>query len=295
MSINYVLSAPALNAGGYKMLQDFNFAALTAEAGVGGATPGMTFWFQGRLFQVIQNRSGGALAVGDVVGLYLADAARTGNLQAASTTAVLKTDDTLDLGLAGDRTYPGYVDVTAGALATTDDMEQHQILGNDNTANNSLITIATFDRSLGPTYGVATLSADALSTTPDATYDYEVICPWEVAKTDADAGVSTAIPQGVVVSTSITDDYFGIIQIKGVGRAKCDGTTDFAAGDLLTPSTTAGVLMLWAPTTTAATLIQLQEGVAVCARAIGPFTDNATGLRGVLLTMPHAIFPNPTF
>lgn len=294
MALNYVLSAPALNAGGWKMLQDFNFSSLTAEAGIGGATPGMTFWFQGRLFQVIQNRSGGALAQGDVVGLYYADAARTGNLQTGSTAAVLKTDDTLDSGLSGSREYPGYVDTTAGVLATTDNMEQHQILANDSASGASLITIAQFDRSLGS--GIAaTSTAEALSTTPDNTYDYEVFCPWEVVKTDADAGVSTAIPQGVVISTSITDDYFGIIQIKGVGLAKCDGTTDFAAGDLLTPSTTAGVLMLWAPTTSAATLLQLQEGVAVCARAIGAFTDNATGLRGVVLTMPHAVYPQPTF
>lgn len=292
--LNYVFSASALNVGGYKMLQDFNFSSLTAEAGVGGATPGMTFWFKGRLFQIVQNRSGGDLAVGDVVGLYMANSARVGALQTGSTAAVLKTDDTLDSGLAGSSDYPGFVNTTAGAFATTDTVETHPIIANDSTASNSLITIAQADRSLGPVNGTAILNADALSTTPDNTYKYDVFCPWEVVKAQQNA-VTTAWPQGVVISTVITNAYFGVIQLKGVGLAKCLGTAIVAGDVLAVANGTAGVLEEWLPTTTAATLTQLLQGLTVCARALGAYSNAGPGLRSVYLTMPHAIHPQPTF
>lgn len=248
---------------------------------VGGGFPGETCPLFGNLYQLVQNRSGGALAVGDAVSLLLGDANRTGNLTAASTTSILTTDDTLDSNLAGNQDYPGYVAVTAGALATTADEALRRILNNSTDTGASTITVAVADFSDGTTNGAASNSPDVI-TTPGATYDYEVFCPWEVVKTDVDA-VATCIMQGVVRSTSITDDQFGIIQISGVGLAKVDGTTDVGAGDLLIPDSASGILSKGTLGT---------NDAYACARILNPYTNNGVGLRLVQF-LNNPLFPRP--
>jgi hypothetical protein len=291
MAFNRVADANALGAGRADVFTDFNYANLEAApgpAGIGSATPGMVFAFQGNLYQVVQNRFGGALAVGDAVSLLIGDTSRTGNLTGNSTKAIVETDDTQDSGLAGSADWPGLIYTTAGALATTADETKRQILANTVVTNASTVTVARYERDLGPTYGIATSTANAYGTTPDATYDYEVFCPWEVTKADLDA-LTTSIVQGYVVSTAITDDYFGIIQISGVARAKVDGTTDLVAGDLLIPDSAAGVLSKWAVGAPDANGVTRSN--FVCARILNAYTNNGVGLRAVLIQpqMPPVI------
>jgi hypothetical protein len=268
---------------------------------VGGAFPGEVVALWGNLYQLVLNRSGGALAVGDTVSLSIADSTRIGNLTAASTPAVLTTDDTQDTNLAGSDSWPGYVGVTAGAFATTAAETRRQIQANAPAAGASTLTIAG-----GPTYtgyadgpvnGDPRLDADAIGTIaapPDNTYDYEVFCPWEVVKTDLDA-LLTSVPQGVVVSTSITDDQFGLIQIAGICMANVDGTTDLVAGDLLIPDAAAGVLSKWVVTTTDPTTAQVNQGNYLFGRILGAYTANSVGLRMIQMMnrplFPHAINP----
>lgn len=285
-SINYVLSAPALGGGLHEKFDDFNFSTLT---GVGKAFPGMVFAYQGELFQIVQNRQGGAITVGQAVCVSFNAAARIGNLTAASTKAVVTTDDTLDSGLAGDLSWPGKLITTTGATATTEDEEIRVIRSNVAGAAGT-ITVSEFDRSQGPTYGVATEGADAYGTLLDGNADYSVFCPWEVQLVDIDALV-TAVPQGIVVSTSITDDFFGIIQLSGVAMAQVDGTADLVAGDALIPSTVAGELQKWVVTNLEPTIVQIENALKVVGRVIDAYTANATGLRAIWLThkplIPH--------
>jgi hypothetical protein len=284
-SINHVLSAPALGAGLHEKFDDFNFASLS---GVGRAFPGQVFDYQGQLYQVVQNRNGSAITVGQIVSLSIGAAARIGNLTGASTKAVVTTDDTLDSGLAGDRAFPGYLLTTTGATATTEDMEIREIRSNVAGATGT-ITVAETDRSLGPNITAAS-TADAYGTLLDASADYSVFCPWEVVLADIDA-LLTAFVQGVVVSTSITDDYFGIIQLTGVAMTEVDGTTDLVAGDQLIASTTAGVGAKWVVTTTDPTTVQVENANKVFGRLLDAYTADAAGRRAVLLNGSNAYIP----
>ena len=283
------ISASLGNLGRKDIFTDVNLTAAQLRA-VGGGYPGEVGTLFGNLYQIIQNRSGGALAVGDVVSLSFADAARIGNLTANSTTSVLETDDTLDSNLSGSDQWPGYIGVTAGVFATTADEQRRTILGNSVAAGASTVTIATADFSDGLVNGAAANSPDVIAT-PGATYDYEIVCPSEVVKTDLDALV-TSIGQGVVVSTTISDDNFGVIQIGGIAMAKVDGTTDLVAGDLLIPDAAAGVLSKWVVTTTDPTTAQVNQSAYVFARIFGAYTNNGVGLRMVQL-LNRPLFPHP--
>jgi hypothetical protein len=276
MAINVILQAPAL--GVRDGLADFN---LTYDQlfGYSKAWPGMTFPFQGNLYQVVQNRSGGAIVTGEAVSLALSVAARTGNLTGASTKAVVVTDDTLDANLQGTDSFPGRIFTTAGVLATTADMEDRRILANSTAAGASTVTVAKFDRINNL---ASTATVNAFTATQDASSDYSIFCPWEVVKADADA-VATAAVQGICVSTSITDDYFGIIQISGVAMAEVDGTTDLAVGDPVSVGSTAGVLVKTVFTTTAATEAQLLAGLNKVGRVLDAYTDGSAGRRAILL------------
>lgn len=291
MSFNFVAEANALGAGRHNAFADFNFASLAGlSMGVGSAFPGMVFPFRGELYQVVQNRQGGAITVGQTVCISFNAAARIGNLTGASTKAVVTTDDTLDSGLAGGQEYPGKLITTATATATCEDEEIREIRKNTAGASGT-ITVAEYQADLGPTLGVATATADAYGTLLDANADYSVFCPWEVQLVDIDALV-TAFPQGVCVSTSITDDYFGIIKLTGVAMAEVDGTTDLVAGDQLIPSTVAGELQKLIITTTDPTTVQVENTNKVLGRVIDAYTANATGRRAVLLTH-RPIMPYP--
>lgn len=299
MPSNVVLSASAFGFGRYKQLTDYNYSTVQGlHGGVGTLFPGAAFAVQGRVFQVVQNRSGGDLAVGDTVSLNVADATRTGNLATGVTVAVLLTDDTHDAEMTGDESNPSWVVVTAGAMATTDDMQLRQVKANVAATTASTLSVALADYSRGPTDGVATSSAEILTGTPDNTWDYSVFVPYEVVKTDLDA-LATSVMQGVVVSTVITDNYFGVIQLPfGTGLAKVDGTTDLVAGDLLIPSGTAGVLKKHVLTDNNAVTIGAEElNISfVCARVLDAFTDNATGLRHVQFRdTGWTLFPRPIF
>ncbi len=268
----------------FQAFTDVNLTRAQAMA-IGGGFPGETVALWGNLYQLVQNRSGGALAIGDVVSLNIADATHIGNLTAASTPDILTTDDTHDSGLAGSESWPGYVGVTATAFATTAAETRRQIRANTPAAGASTLTLAGGPEYTGYADGIQqgnpNVDPDIIGTVaapPDANYDYEVFCPWEVVKSDLDA-LLTSIPQGVVVSTSITDDYFGIIQIGGICMANVDGTTDLVAGDLLIPDAAAGVLSKWVVTTTDPTTAQINQAAYIFGRILGAYTNNGVGLR----------------
>jgi hypothetical protein len=258
----------------------------------GGAYPGQVFPFQGNLYQVVLNRQGAALTVGQAVSLNVGAAGQTGNLTAASTAAVIVTDDTLDANLKGNRSWPGLVFVTATALATTEDMEKREVKGNSTAAGASTITVAELERERGPNDD-ASDATGAFSTTPDANYDFAVFVPFEVVLADLDA-LTTSIVQGIVVSTSITDNQYGIIQVAGIAMAEVDGTTDLVAGDILIVTTTGGVLGKRAVTDGNATTIgtEISSSAYVVGRILNAYTADAAGRRAIqLLNTPLIPYP----
>lgn len=296
MPSNIVTHAPIIGLARFQKFTDYNYSTTYGNhGGVGVLFPGQIIQYQGTLFQAVQNRSGGTLALGDTVSLNLGDATRTGNLATGTTAANLLTDDTHDTDMTGSESWPTTVGITAGALATTDDMQVRQVLSNVAASAASTLRVAKSHFEDGNA-GTDITSVDIFTGTLDNTYDYEMLVPYEVVKTDLDA-LTTSAMQGVVVSTTITDNFFGIIQISGVALAKVDGTTDVAAGSLLIPSGTAGILKQHALTDNNAVTIGAEElNISfVCARAIGAFTDNATGLRQVILRPPFLHIPYPIF
>lgn len=259
---------------------------------IGGAFPGETGCLWGKRYQLVQNRSGGDMTVGQAASMYFGAASRIGNLTSASTTSILTTDDTHDAGLSGSRDFPGQVGVTAGVFATTAAEQRRDILASAVATTASTLTIAEADFSDGTTNGAASLSPDVIAAV-DNTFDYEVVCPWEVTLADSDALI-TSLCHGIVVSTTITNGNFGIVQLPfGLAMANVDGTVDLVAGDYLAVGSTGGVLEKWAPTTTAATLAQLIQGLTVCGRIMGAYTANSTGLRLIQLGL-GPVAPQPT-
>lgn len=300
MSFFRTYASPSIGGTGrFQAFTDVNLTAAQLRS-VGGAYPGEVAPLWGNLYQMVQNRSGGDLAIGDAVSLYFSAAARIGNLTGASTPSILTTDDTLDV-LTFNEAWPAYVGVTATTFATTAAETRRQILANSVAAGASTITIAGGPNytgySDGLTQGNPNLDPDIIGTVaspPDANFDYEVFVPSEVVKSDLDALI-TSIPQGVVCSTVITNGQFGIIQIAGICMVNVDGTTDLVAGDLLIPDSAAGVLSKWVVTTTDPTTAQVNQGAYVFGRILGAYTNNGVGLRMVQMMnrplFPHAINP----
>lgn len=294
MPINAVLSAPAFGAGWYKALTDYNYSTVQGvHGGVGTIFKGAAFAIKGRLFQVIQNRSGGDLAVGDSVSLNLGDATRTGNFVTGVTPANVLTDDTHDTDMVGDQAWPSLLVITAGALATTADMQIRDVKSNVAAAAASTVRVANAHPEDGPA-GTDITSVDIFTGTLDNTYDYTIVEPYAVVKANLGA-LATSLVQGVVVSTVITDNYYGIIQLPfGFGLAKVDGTTDLVAGDLLIASTTAGVLAKYVVTNLDPTIAQVNQSDYVVARVWDAYTADSAGLRLVqFLGGRNAAFPFP--
>jgi len=294
MPINAVLSAPPFGGGWYKALADYNYATVQGlHGGVGTLFKGAAFAIKGRIFQVIQNRFGGNLDVGDAVSLNLGDATRTGNLATGVTPANLLTDDTHDTDIVGDQAWPSLVVITAGALATTADMQIRDVKSGVSATTASTLRVANAHPQDGPSSSDLD-SVDIFTGTLDNTYDYTLVEPYAVVKSDIDA-LATSLVQGVVVSTVITDNYFGIIQLPfGFGLVKVDGTTDLVVGDPLIPSATAGVLEKWVVTTTDPTTAQVNQSNYVVGRVWDAYTNNAAGLRLVQFTGGrNAAFPFP--
>jgi hypothetical protein len=273
------VSASIGSFGRWQLFNDVNMTQAQLFS-VGGGYPGETGCVFGNVYQIVQNRSGGDLVIGDAVSLYFGAAARIGNLTAGSSTSLLVTDDTLDANLAGNKDWPGYVGVTAGVFATTAAEQRRQIFNNSVDAGASTIAITdpnAGDLVDGPVNGAVGNSPEVIAT-PGATYDYEVFCPFEVVKTDLDALI-TSIPQGTVCSTVITNGQFGVIQVGGICMSNVDGTTDLVAGDLLIPDAAAGVLSKWVVTTTDPTTAQVNQSAYLFGRILGAYTNNGVGLR----------------
>ncbi len=295
MTINRITSSPAFGVGKHQAFADFNHASINElwGSGIGELYPGACFAQWGNVYQVVRNRAGGNLVVGEAVSLLLGDSSRTGNLATGTTAALLLTDDTHDSGLAGIEAQPSYIVVTAGALATTPTMQRRHILANTPAASASTVRVAKGgqgDQGLGDT---DILSADIITGTVDNTYDYAVFEPWAVVKADADALVSQAV-QGIVVSTVITDNYYGIIQLTGLALALVNGTTDVPVGSFVVSSGTAGELIFWTITDGNATTIGaeiLNSGMLV-GRILDSYTDGNPGLRHIqLMNRPLIQYP----
>lgn len=292
MAWNYPIESASIGSiGRHSIFSDWNFTVAELRK-VGRATLGQTDNIRGNLYQAVLNRSGGDLSFGDGVALYYGAASRIGNLTAASNTYILTTDDTLDAGLAGNDQWPGVIGVTGGVFATADVPEQvRQIWANSTDAGASTVDI-TDQRSRGsdfidgPINGAPTNSPDVI-VTPGATFDYEIVCPWEVVKTDLDALI-TSVPQGVVCSTTISNGKCGIIQVGGYALAKVDGTTDLVAGDFLIPDSAAGVFSKRVVTNLDPTVAQLEQFRFGLGTIMGAYTSNTVNLR--LVRLEHRPF-----
>lgn len=292
MPINAVLSASIVGLGRSKMLSDYNYASVQGlHGGVGTLYPGAAFSVYGRLYQVIVNRSGGDLNFGDAVSLNLGDANESGSLQASSTGAVIVTDDTQYPDSRGDESYPSRVVVTAGAMATTANQQIRNVRGHVVAAGASTLTVEVARPSEGPG-GTDITGPDVFTGPPDNTYKYGLFVPYEVVKA-AIGALATSLVQGCVVSTVITNNYFGIIQLPfGDGVAKVDGTTGLVVGDFLIPDAAAGVLSKWAVGAPDANGVTREN--FVCARVLDPYTNNGVGLRHVqFINRGAAMYPFP--
>lgn len=283
MPINAILSAPAFGQGKHQALADFNYSALNS-LWTGQAYPGCCVSEWGNVYMVVRNRSGGDLVVGEAVSLLISDSSRTGNLATGTTAALLLTDDTHDSGLAGIEAQPSYIVVTAGAMATTPNMQRRHILANTPATTASTVRVAKAHPEDGSINGTDILSADIITGTVDNTYDYSVLETWAVVKADSDA-LATQKCQGIVVSTTITDNYYGIIQISGWAMALVNGTTDCPVGTALVPSSTAGELIKWDITDNNATTIgaEILNAHMVVGRITDTYTDGNPGLRQIVL------------
>lgn len=286
------LSRSIGGTGRFQAFSDVNMTLAQIQS-VGGGFPGEVATLWGQRYQLFQNRSGGAMTIGQTASLYFGAASRVGNLTGASSTYLLVTDDTHDAGLAGNKDYPGYIGVTAGVFATTAAEQRRQIFNNTPAAGASKVGIIDPDAgalSDGPVNGAPGNDPDIIAAV-DATFDYEVVCPWEMVPAD-NTNLVTSLVQGIVCSTTIANGNFGVLQLDGLAMANVDGTTDLVASDYLAQSTTPGVLVKWAPTTTAATLAQLIQGLGVRARIMGAYTNDGVGLRMIQLGL-GPLFPQP--
>ncbi|SRR5581483_127144 len=224
-----VAYAPHLGAGWASAFRDGNVIDTDFRT-IGGA-PGLVFPFEGNLYQVVRNRTGGALAEGDLVKLFFNDATRVGTASAGAADT-LTTTQTYTAGLLVDKSTPSYIFLRAGTGVN----QRRRILSHTSGAN-SVITTSIFDRSLGLTNGASTTGPDKWGTTPDNTSQYSIVLPWEMAKS---SGVGDYIT-GVALA-AVTDAYWTIIQIAGFGLCKAVGSTDaLTAGGPIVPSATAGV------------------------------------------------------
>jgi len=289
---NEVISAPSFGLGKHTALASFNYET-PASTWLGVIYPGACFSVWGNVFMCVRNRSGGDIVVGEAVSLNFSDASRTGNLATGTTAALLLTDDTHDTNMIGIEAQPSWVTVTAGALATTADMQRRIALANTPATTASTIRVAKAHPEEGPINGTDILSADIITGTVDNTYDYTFLEPWAVVKADADALTTQAV-QGICVSTVITDNYLGIIQITGLAMAKVNGTTDAPVGSMLVASSTAGELVIMPNTDGNAVTIasELLGSVLVAGRILDSYTNNAVGLRHIqLMSRPLINYP----
>jgi hypothetical protein len=292
---NETTSVPAFGLGKHTALASYNYES-PQSTWLGVIHPGACFELWGNLFMCVRNRSGGNLVVGEAVSLLISDATRTGNLATGTTAALLLTDDTHDSNMVGYEPLPSYVTVTAGAMATTPTMQRRHVLKNTPATTASTIRVApvTGDgMGSGGPLDTDLTSASIITGTVDNTYDYTFLEPWAVVKADADALVTQAV-QGIVVSTVITDNYLGVIQITGWAMALVNGTTDAPVGSLLVASSTAGELVIWTITDANATTIaaEILNAGFIAGRITDSYTDGNPGLRQIqLMNRPLINYP----
>jgi hypothetical protein len=246
----------ALGKGAWEAFSSLNvtnsdFIELSKSNKLGGLRRGQSLIDEitGNRYRIVRAR-GAITGLGYIVKNYLGAAGRLGNLTAASTKAVLTTDDTFVAhDLAG-----GYVFLNAGT-----GLEQlRPIIDNDDTSGASTITLATKDRSF-PGSHTAVDSADALATAPDATTDYLTVLPWEIVETSAVTDYVVGVALGAV-----TDGNWTIVLDEGYGLVRAAGDTDALVLDEgIVPSAAAGTAK---GLTTAGTLAD--EAHRVFARAL---------------------------
>jgi hypothetical protein len=232
MGIYYASVSRALGRALYAQFQSLNitndnFMELAKSSTFGGLRRGQSFVDQntGNRFRLLRAR-GAITGVGYILKSYLGAAGRVGNLTAASTKAVVTTDDSFTANELADGWYFQNAGTGIGDL--------RPIIDNDGTAGASTITLAQRDF----TYpgSVATDSPDALATTPDATTDYITVLPWEVVETSGVGDYVVAVALGAVDSGNWT-----IAQDFGYGLVRAAGDTDALVLDEgIVPSATAG-------------------------------------------------------
>jgi len=223
----------ALGEGAYEAFKGLNvtdadFMELTKSNKLGGLRRMQSFVDEmtGNSYRIVRAR-GAITGEGYLLKQYFGAAGRVGNLTAASTKAVITTDDTFVAhDLAG-----GLVFLNAG----TGVGELRPIEDNDDTTSLSTITVAR-KRGTYPGETVAD-SPDNFVALPDATTDYVSFVPWEVVETSGVGDYVVAWALGAVTSGNWT-----IVLEQGYGLVRAVGSTDaLTAGGPLVPSGTAGI------------------------------------------------------
>lgn len=229
-----------------------------------GFQPGDFFRYEEGIFMLAWNRSGGALAKGDAVKLYLNDASRLATITSATNAVLTCSGASFDvpsstsLGLKGKLVW---------IITGTGIGQVRRIL--DNTA--TTLTVARYYPSLQL---AATSAPEAFDTTPVNTDTLAVVGFDEVTKTAA----ATDNVQGVALG-AVADDELAVIQVAGPALVKCVGSTDaLTALGPVVPSGTAGVLKGFTTAGETAAEARLACGVSISAYS------GATALRLIHLT-----------
>lgn len=225
----------ALGEGAYEAFKSLNVSdsdfneLMKKSSGLGGLRRGQSFHDEitGNRYRIVRAR-GAITGEGYLLKQYFGAAGRVGNLTAASTRAVLTTDDSFTAReLAG-----GYVFINAG----TGIGELRPIQDNDGTAGASTITVVPAGK---PPYPGSTVAdwPDNFTALPDATSDYVSFLPWEVVETSGVGDYVVGAALGAVTSGNWT-----IVLEEGYGLLRVVGSTDaLTAGGPIVPSATAGI------------------------------------------------------
>lgn len=228
-AVNRALGDGAWEAFKGLNVTDSDMSELINSKKLGGLGRGQSFTDEvtGNRYRIVRAR-GTITDEGYLLKQYFGAAGRVGNLVAASTKAVITTDDSFT---AHDLAR-GLVFLNAG----TGVGELRPIMDNDGTVSASTITVVPAGKPPYPGAAVADWP-DNFVALPDATTDYVSFVPWEVVHTSGVTDYTVAWALGAV-----TDGNWTIVLERGYGIFRGVGSTDaFTAGGPIVPSATAGV------------------------------------------------------
>ena len=269
--------APWLGAGWNSAFRDANLTDAqfkNVNPGPGGG-PGAVFPWEGNLYQIVRNRTGGALAEGDLVKLYFNAATRVGTASAGTLDGITTTQN-FAAGDIIDGSVPTYMFIRAGTQVGQRRRVRKYVAG-----ANSIVYIALYDRSLNQ---ASTATAEKFTATADATTQYALVMPWEMTKSAAVTDYITGVALATVADTNWT-----IIEVAGFSLGTFAGAVDaLTAGGTVVPAAVAGQGK--GPTTAAETIAEarLSFGMALDAYS------GAAALRHFIMKSPLGLTYNPS-